>query len=422
MPLGLSPLFCSSMQVPLFIARRIAFNKAPSFSRFIIRLAMGATALSVAAMVVTLGLVEGFQHTVSGKVYSFWGHVRVQALAPLRSMVAEEEPMERSPEMDQLIAQTADVQHWHAFAAKSVVVKSKSDFEGLLLKGVSRSFSQSGFERFMVAGRSLQFADDSLYSQDLLLSQPAASQLQVQVGDTVQMIFIRQGENIRSRNLVVCGLYKTGIDEYDRQFALADLAFLQRINQWSNNEIGGYEIWMQQPRQADTAAATLSALLPQGVVAEPIKKLYPNIFDWLSIQNQTKLIVICVMIAVAVINLITCLLILVMERARMVGVLQSLGMSQAGIQQIFWYYAAYIAGCGIAIGLALSLGLLGLQQATGFITMDEATYYVRQMPVRIIGWQVLAVAAGSFVVCLLALRLPLYFVNRIQPVKVLRFS
>ncbi|HMP95179.1 MAG TPA: FtsX-like permease family protein, partial [Phnomibacter sp.] len=144
--------------------------------------------------------------------------------------------------------------------------------------------------------------------------------------------------------------------------------------------------------------------------------------DWLSIQNQTKLIVICVMIAVAVINLITCLLILVMERARMVGVLQSLGMSQAGIQQIFWYYAAYIAGCGIAIGLALSLGLLGLQQATGFITMDEATYYVRQMPVRIIGWQVLAVAAGSFVVCLLALRLPLYFVNRIQPVKVLRFS
>jgi lipoprotein-releasing system permease protein len=169
-------------------------------------------------------------------------------------------------------------------------------------------------------------------------------------------------------------------------------------------------------------AGQLSEELPQAVVAQSIRAIYPNIFDWLSIQNQTKIIVIIIMTAVAIINLITCLLILVMERTRMVGALKAFGLPDAGIRRIFWYYASWIAITGIGAGLFISLALLWLQQATGLIRMDEATYYVDRMPVKMVWWQVVAVVSGSFIVCVAALRLPLFFVNRISPVKALRFS
>jgi lipoprotein-releasing system permease protein len=246
--------------------------------------------------------------------------------------------------------------------------------------------------------------------------------LNAKPGDTLQCIFIRSGADIRTRPLIVSGIYKTGIEEYDNSFAIADIRFLRRLNLWASTEIGGYEAWLEPGTNADTSVKVLKALLPQGKSAYTIRQLYPNIFDWLAIQDQTKQIVLWVMIAVAVINLVTCLLILVMERTRMVGILKAVGMSGASIGRIFWYYAAWIALTGIACGLAFGLGVCWLQMATGFIKMDEATYYVSEMPVYIIWWQVAAVAVGSFLICFLALRLPLLFVKSISPVKAIRFS
>jgi lipoprotein-releasing system permease protein len=404
-----------------FIAKRIIFNTQPSFSRFIIRLATAATALSVAAMVITLSMVNGFQKAVSQKVYSFWGHVRVQSLEPMRSMVSEESSFTKTNEVQSIISSNPGIAHFNSFAVKSIVLKTKEHFEGVLLKGMDENFSKQPFDLFLKQGKSIRFPTDG-YSNDILLSEHTAGQLNVHPGDTIQCYFIRGVDDIRSRPLVLSGIYKTGIEEYDNSFALADIRFLRRLNLWDSTEIGGYEAWIKEDYQADTVAAQINQQLPQGLSSRSIQKIYPNIFDWLSIQDQTKVIVLVVMIIVAIINLVTCLLILVMERTRMVGVLKAMGMDDRSIQQIFWYYAGWIALTGIGVGLLAGLGICGLQQFTGLIKMDEATYYVAVLPVQIVWWQVLAVAAGSFIICFLALRLPLLFVKTISPVKAIRFK
>jgi lipoprotein-releasing system permease protein len=371
-------------------------------------------------MVITLSMVNGFQRAVSEKVYSFWGHFRVQSLSPVRSMVSEESSFRQNDTIENAIRNTNGLVHYHAFAVKSVVLKTKENFEGVLLKGVDKDFSRRPFE-FLRSGKSIHFTDSG-YSRDIIISEPTARQLNAKPGDTLQCIFIRSGADIRTRPLVISGIYKTGIDEYDNSFALADINFLRRLNLWDSTEVGGYEGWLDTKTNVDSATFAINQFLPQGISAYSIKQLYPNIFDWLAIQDQTKQIVIWVMIAVAVINLITCLLILVMERTRMVGVLKAVGMSDTAIGSIFWYYAAWIALVGIGIGLLFGLGICFLQMATGFVKMDEATYYVSQMPVYIIWWQVALVAVGSFLVCFLALRLPLLFVRTISPVKAIRFA
>jgi lipoprotein-releasing system permease protein len=371
-------------------------------------------------MIITLSLVNGFQRAVSEKVFSFWGHLRIQSLSPIRSMVSEEGSFLRNDTIENAIRSEKGLAHFHAFAVKSVVLKTRENFEGVLLKGVDRQFEKMDFS-FLKQGRSLHFPDSG-YSQDVMISEPTARQLQAKPGDTLQCIFIRSGDDIRTRPLIISGIYKTGIEEYDNSFALADLNFLRRLNLWDSSEIGGYEAWVAPGVNDDSAARNMNLNLPQGISCYTIRQLYPNIFDWLAIQDQTKQIVIWVMVAVAVINLITCLLILVMERTRMVGILKAVGMRESSIGKVFWYYAAWIALVGIGIGLFSGLGVCLLQQVTGLVKMDEATYYVKEMPVYIIWWQVGLVAAGSFLICFLALRLPLLFIRTISPVKAIRFQ
>jgi lipoprotein-releasing system permease protein len=366
-------------------------------------------------------MVNGFQKAVSEKVWSFWGNIRVLSLEPMRSMVSEEGSFTRSSSIEAMLKQNAAIAHYNSFAVKSIVLKTKENFEGVLLKGVDENFSKQSFSPFLQKGHSINFSD-SAYSNDILISEHTAKQLAVKTGDTINCYFIRGTEDIRSRPLVLSGIYKTGIEDYDNSFVLADIRFLRRLNLWDSTEIGGYEAWLKPGYDADTIAMQINNQLPQGLSGKSIQKVYPNIFDWLAIQDQTKKIVLIVMILVAVINLVTCLLILVMERTRMVGVLKAVGMAETHIQRIFWYYAGWIALIGIGLGLLTGLGICWIQQFTGVIKMDEATYYVSVMPVYIIWWQVLTVAAGSFVICFLALRLPLLFVKTISPVKAIRFK
>lgn len=410
-----------SVNLSYFIARRIIGQRQLSFSAFIIRLATGATALSVATMIITLSTVNGFQQEVAQKVYSYWGHLRVQPLEPYRAGLAEDEPMDRRPALEAQLQQLLAVQHVQVYGARSIVLRSQGQFEGVVLKGVDSSLGRSPFGRFVRQGR-LPVFPDSGYSRELLLSESMAATLQVKVGDTLTALFLRNGEDVRMRQATVCGLYKTGIAEYDANFVVGDLRLLQRLNLWQPGQVGGYEVWLQAPDEAGPLANQLNEQLPQGLVAMSTEEMYPNIFDWLGIQNQTKLIVIIVMLVVAAVNLITCLLILVMERTRMVATLAAMGMQPRQIGNVFWYYAAYIAGIGVALGLALALALLWLQQATGLIRMDESTYYVDRMPVHIIWWQVAAVVLGSLLLCTLALRLPLGYVRRISPIRALRFE
>ncbi len=412
------------MNVALFIAKRIAFNRQKSFSRFIIRLAIAATALSVAAMIITLSFVTGFQEAVANKVFSFWGHIHVQQYEATKALIAEETPLEKNDTVQQILQSLPQIKTVQVFATKSAVIENNSDIDGVLIKGVEKDYNFSNLQPFLQQGRWMNF-DDTLYSKEIVVSQPLAQELQIKLNDTVSVYFITPSEGKSTlRKLKVCGIYKTGIEEYDKLFALTDIRLLRRINHWSATGIGGYEIFLHDYKNIDTVTNLLynTYQLPGAWISRSVKEVYPNIFDWLSIQDTNRDVIFIVMAIVAIINLITCLLILVLERTQMVGILKAVGASNFRIQNVFIYYATIIAGIGIVTGFVAGIGLCLLQQYTGLLHLDESAYYVSVAPVKIIWWQTALICAATLVVCFVSLILPALFVKRIQPVKAIQFK
>ncbi|MFP5040978.1 ABC transporter permease [Parasediminibacterium sp. JCM 36343] len=410
------------MNISFIVAKKIAFNRQQSFSKFIIHLSIAATGLSVMAMIVTLAFVNGFQQTVSGKVFSFWGHIHAQHFEGSKSLVAEETPILKNDSILHIIQQQNGVAHVDEYATKSAVLEKNKSIEGVLVKGVAASYQGSRLAPFMKKGHWIHFNDTS-YSKEILISEPIANSLDVAVNDTIRMHFIasKQGESSTYRKLVVAGIYKTGIEEYDKLFVIADIKLLQRLNNWLPTQIGGYEIFLTDYKMMDTISNRLSDNLPPEWVSRSTKEIYPNIFDWLNIQDVNRNVVFVIMAIVAIINLITCLLVLVLERTRMVGILKAIGTPNWHIQQIFLYYATLITMSGICVGLVTGLGICWLEETTHFIHLDETSYYVSYAPMLVIGWQVAAVCVATAFVCFLSLIVPTLVVKKMQPVKAIQF-
>ena len=402
------------------IAKRIAFNKQKSFSRFIIRLSTAATALSVMAMIITLSFVNGFQKTISEKVFSFWGHIRVQHFEADKALVAEESPITKSDSVLRIIQQQNGVQRVSVFATKSAVLEKQKEIEGVLFKGIAKNYDSIQLHPFIKQGRWLRF-DDSLYSKEILISVPIANELQLKVNDTLNIYFISANGNNSRRKLLVAGIFKTGIEEYDKLFAIGDIRLIQRINDWQPDQIGGYEVFVNDYKQMDTINNQLADKLPNVWAGKTIREVYPNIFDWLNIQDVNRNVIFAVMAIVAIINLITCLLILVLERTRMIGIFKAVGAADGTIQKIFLYHASLIAVTGIGIGFTAGIGLCLLQQYFGFIKLDEANYYVAIAPIQIIWWQVILICVVTAVVCFISLIIPTLLVRKIKPVKAIEF-
>ena len=416
------------MKVAGFIANRIAFNKSTgpgghkSFSRFIIRLSIVATVISVAVMIVTLSLANGFQETVSQKVFSFWGHIRIQEKQPEKAIISEETPIIKNDSLAESIRQNIQVQSIHPFATKYAILKTKDEIEGVLVKGFDKTYDFKNLQPFIKQGRPIQF-NDSSYSRDIMISAYTARQLKLNVNDRILIYFIRPDGNIRPDKLTVTGIYKTGIEEYDKTFAIGDIKLIQRLNDWQPDEAGGYEIFLKDYHKINAVADEIYNMdnFPPTWNTVSVKNISPNIFDWLNMQDVTRNVLIGFMIIVAIINLITCLIILVLERIRMVGILKSLGATNWTVQKIFLRHSAFITITGIVIGAAFGLGLLYLQQATGFIKLNEEAYYMSTAAVKIVWWQVGAICLGTLTVCFLVLMIPSILVRNVQPVQAIQF-
>jgi lipoprotein-releasing system permease protein len=411
------------MNIAGFIGERVAFSKQRSFSKFIIRLSIAATVVSVAAMIVTLAFVNGFQKTVSEKIFSFWGHLRIQQFEPNKPLVAEESRIPRNDSVVKMVKSIPEVKQVQAFGTRWAVVEKTKNIEGLLLKGVEQDYALSNIRPFIIEGKWLDFSD-SLYARQIILSDKIANLLKAGIGDTVKVYFIStQDQTSTYRPLKIVAIYKTGIEEYDERFALVDLRLIRRLSDWEENEIGGYEVFLSDYKKMDTISSQLSeaGVLPDALISKSVKQIYPNIFDWLNIQDVNRNVIFVVMSVVAIINLITCLLILVLERTRMIGILKAVGSTEWTIQKIFLYHATIITAAGVGLGLILGLGLCYLQKATGFIKLDESAYYVSTAPVEIVWWQVGAVCLGTLVVCFLALIIPTLIIRTIRPVKAIQF-
>ena len=411
------------VKLPFFIAKRIAFNRERTFSRFIIRIALIATTLSVAVMLLTVALVNGFQQEISHKVFDFWGHVHVAPFQPYSSLLTEDEPFDDSLALRKAIAAQPEVASISEYATRSAILKANKEIEGVMFKGVSKSFDWSHLAPYLEKGKEIVFPDSG-YAHEIIISRDMANELKLKLHDPLIAYFIQKGSTSpRARKLVVGGIYKTSISDYDDTYIIGDINLLRGVSNWSSREIGGYEIFLKDYKQMHAFQELLyNKILPQNLSAVSIYEVYTNIFDWLNLQNMNELIILIIMAVVAVINMVTAILILILERINMIGVLKSLGMSNWHIRKVFLFQMGYITLAGLVIGNIVGLGIAFLQKTTGFFKLDEHTYYMSTAPIKIEWWQVLAIDAATLGICVLVLVIPSLIIRKVSPLKAVEFN
>ncbi len=373
-------------------------------------------------MILTVALVNGFQQVISHKVFDFWGHIHVTRFQPYSSLLTEDLPFDDADSLKDAIKALPEVASVSEYATRSVILKARGEIEGAMFKGIGPSYRWDHLKPYLKEGKILSFPDSG-YTSGIILSRDMANALRVKLKDPIIAYFIQKGTATpRARKLIVSGIYKTSISDYDKTYILGDLNLLRSVSNWDTEAIGGYEVFLKDYKKMDTVVDELyQKVLPQDLSAVSIHQIYTNIFDWLDLQNMNEFIILVIMAVVAIINMITAILILILERTRMVGVLKSLGMSNWRIQKIFLFHTAYIVLTGLCIGNIAGLGIAWLQKTTQFFKLDEETYYMTAAPIKIEWWQVVGIDITTLVICVLILMIPSLIIRRISPVKAVQF-
>jgi lipoprotein-releasing system permease protein len=406
------------LNTELFIARRTLSRSKANFSRPVVRIAVAAIALGLAVMFVSVAILTGFQKEIRDKVAGFGGHIQITRFDQNASL--EPQPVSIRQGFYPGIGNEKGIRHIQVFATKAGIIKTREQIQGAVLKGVGKDYDWSFFRDRIVEG-SLITLLDSGRSNDVLISRPLASLMKLKLNDDIRMYFI-SGENTLGRKFRIAGIYETGLEEFDRNYVLCDIRQIQKLNNWEPDQVGGFEITLDRFTDLDRLGEYVYQRVGFSLDARTIRQLYPQIFDWLDLQDINVLIILILMILVSGITMISTLLILILERTGTIGILKSLGMRNRGIREIFLYNAAYIIGSGMLWGNAIGLALCLLQKKFGIITLPQESYYVPVVPVNLDLLNILLLNLFSFILCLLMLIIPSYVITKVSPVKAIRFS
>ena len=411
------------MNFEFFIAKRLisAQSYKSSVSAPIIKIGVLAIAISTIVMLFAVAISVGLQQKIRDKAVAFNGHITISNFDTNLSEGAQA-PIKKTQLFYPEFKEVDGITHVQAVAQKFGIIRTETDFEGLFLKGVGNDYNWQYFKEFLIQGTLPNYSES--YSDEVLISEHLAKRLLFKLGDTFQMYFLKSDSSSPPsiRKFKIVGIFNSGFEELDQTFLIGDLNHVQRLNRWSKDQVGQFEVFIQDYEDLEAKGLEVYAETPSTLNAQTVKQKYPVIFDWIAIFDKNTYGIIAMMILVGVINMITALLVLILERTQMIGILKALGSRSWSIQKVFIYTASYLAITGLILGNGIGLLLLFIQKYLSPITLNPSVYYVSKAPVDINLWTILCLNLLTFTICVLVLIIPSYLIAKIAPVKAIKFD
>jgi len=414
------------MNLPLFLARHIYTDRQErrKVSKPAITIATVGVAIGLAVMIISASVVMGFKHTVRDKVVGFGCHIQVAYFMTLQT--AESYPIVMDDSMMTALSNMEGISHVQRFATKQGILKTDDDFLGVLFKGVGPEFDSTFVHSNLVEGTIPAFSD-SLSTNKIVISKQMADKLRLHAGDRVFAYFVDR--NVRMRRFTVAGIYETNLSQYDNILVLTDLYTAVRLNAWEHDQASGAELTLRDFSQLDEVSAAIADEVNRTVdhygatySSKNIRELYPQIFGWLDLLDLDVWIILALMIAVSAVTMISGLLIIIIERTSMIGILKALGARTRTIRSTFLWFAAFVTIRALILGNILGIGLMVLQQQTGFVRLDPQTYYVSTVPVEMNPLYIVLINLATLLISIIVLIGPSYLIATIHPAKSMRYE
>ena len=411
------------MNYEYFLAKRIIGNKSykSSVSAPIIKIGIAAIAISTIVMLIAIATGIGLEHKIRDKAVAFNGHITISNFDSNASE-GSQVPVSKNQDFYPEFNSVEGVSHVQAVANKFGIIRTNTDFEGLFLKGVGTDYDWRYFKEFLIEGRLPKYTQK--YSNEVLISKYLADRLGFVVGDNFQMYFMKSDPSKPPSIMkyAVVGIFNSGFEELDKTYVIGDINHVQRLNRWTKDQIGNFEVFITNYNDLDRIGKEVYAQTPSTLDAMTVKQKYATIFEWIPIFTTNIYGIIGIMILVGAINMITALLVLILERTQMIGILKALGSSNWSIRKLFLYNASYLIACGLFWGNLIGIGVLLLQKQFEFLKLDPSVYYVTVAPVYLDWTYVVLLNLMTFVLCLLMLLIPSFLISKIVPVKAIQFE
>ncbi|MBK7628910.1 MAG: ABC transporter permease [Bacteroidales bacterium] len=414
------------MNLPYFIAQRLIKGRREetSFSRPINVIAIIGIAMGLAVMILAVAILTGFKQEIRDKVVGFGSHIQIMNFDSNISF--ETTPISGNQEFIPRIKAIPGIKHIEVFATKAGIIKTDEDIQGVVLKGIGSDFDWSYFSSNLVEG-SVFTVTDTGRTDKVLISKKIADMLSLKNGDSFAMHFIQDPP--RMRKFTISGIYETSLEEFDKMYVFCDIGHIKRLNGWEDDQISGFEVFIDDFDRLDEMTLAVRDAIGYKITEEDakfkvtnIRIRYPQIFDWLNFQDINVIIIILLMLVVAGFNMISGLLILILEKTNMIGIIKALGSEDKTIRRIFLYQAAYLIAKGLIWGNVVGIGLAFLQLKTGIITLDPSSYYIKTVPVNLELAHILLLNAGTMAAIVIMLLVPSQLISRITPVKAIRYD
>jgi lipoprotein-releasing system permease protein len=414
------------MNLPYFIAHRLIKGRreGTSFSRPINVIAIVGIAMGLAVMILAVAILTGFKKQIREKVVGFGSHIQIMNFDSNISF--ETAPISDTQKFIPRIKQIRGIEHVQVFATKAGIIRTDEDIQGVVLKGIGSDFDWSYFKSNMVDG-SVFTVTDTGRTDKVIISKKISDMLRLKTGDSFAMLFIQDPP--RMRKFTISGIYETSLEEFDKMYVYCDIGHIKRLNGWKEDQVSGFEVFIKDFDKLDEMTSEVRDAIGYKITEEDtkfkvtnIRIRYPQIFDWLNFQDINVIIIILLMLIVAGFNMISGLLILILEKTNMIGVLKSLGAEDITIRRVFLYQAAYLIGKGLFWGNLIGIGLAFIQLKTGLITLDPTSYYIKTVPVNLELSHILLLNAGTMAAIIIMLLVPSQLITRISPVKAIKYD